>query len=208
VIFLNDRLQIFAGRAAEYKCHSAAVRSITTAIKAELKALEPSSPTSTRPPLSPVLSRNVPTSPQRNGRRGSLAGYEDELVASEQLLRNLGINLPSDASEQKTASVLEAAFSERTHRLQNHMDATEKAVESSIVESLKDAHGTLQLLRDCLMEDTLYGSVRMLDADSEELMGVLEEGVTEMQSIYEAVDLEKLHMKNPEKEKFVERWGR
>ena len=210
IIFLSERLQILASRTQEFKSQRAATVSIITVIKDELAAIEPVSPIITKTPLSPTLTRPSTDTPvRRNGPKRFSMGYDDEVDAAQQLLRSLGISLPPEMSDPKViATSLEATLGERSERLKNHMQSTEKTFESTTLSSLKDAHETLQLLDDCLMENTLYGKVRLLDADSEELMEVLNQSVQEVQTLYGEVNLELLHGKNPERERFVDRWRR
>jgi hypothetical protein len=134
---------------------------------------------------------------------------EEEIEPEEQLMRNLGISLSSDAiSEQTRMEMFERALSDRLGKLEGHTASLQVTMESSISSHLADAQSTLQLLQDSLLAESLYHKVHLLDPDIESSIDIFEEDLKSLQEQMEGVNLQKLQTRNVNREQLVERWSR
>ena len=145
----------------------------------------------------------------RNTRRRSFGHLDEDIEPEQQLLRNLGISIPLEASTDIARSnVLERTLSHRLSKLEGHANSLQSTTESSISSHLLDAQVTLQLLRDSLLADTTYGKVRLLDPDIELSVAAFEKDVRDLQEGLEAVSLQKLQAMSVFRDELVQRWSR
>jgi len=146
---------------------------------------------------------------QRRGRRSSGLG-EDDVEPERQLLRNLGITLPSDThpSPSSRIEILERARADRSAKLGGHAESLQSTTESAISSHLLDANLTLQLLRDSLLVESKFKGVRLLGEEMEKVVEDLEREVDVVRESLETVDVQRLHGRNVHKEQLIERWAR
>jgi hypothetical protein len=184
--------------------------------KKELQLPEESAPSKPASPVRPNTQRRrkssaTPSSPvrARNTRRRSSGHLDEDVEPEQQLLRNLGISIPAEASADLAQSeVLERALSDRLSKLESHINSLRSTTESSISSHLLDAHVTLQLLQDSLLADALYHKVRFLDSEVESSIGTFEQDAQDLQQKMEAVNLQKLQARSVHRDEFVGRWSR
>ena len=185
-------------------------------VEKELQRPEEPVSSMTTSPVRPNTQRRrkssaTPSSPvrARNTRRRSSGHLDEDIEPEQQLFRNLGISLPTEASTDAARSeALEQALSDRLSKLDGHVHSLQSTTESSISSHLLDAHGTLQLLRDSLLADTLYHGVEFLDPEIGSSVDNFEREVQDLQKKVEAVNLQTLQAKNIHRDEFVERWLR
>lgn len=145
----------------------------------------------------------------RTTRRRSSTQLDEDIEPEQQLLRNLGISLPSEGtSDQERVEILERALSDRLGKLEGHLTNLHSTTESSISDHLQDARATLQLLQDSLLTESLYHKVQFLEPEIDSSIATFEEDLQELQKTLEAVNLRKLQVRNVHREKLVERWAR
>ena len=182
--------------------------------KKELQRPEESVSSKNSSPIRPNIQRrqkSSTTSPirVRDTQRRSSSHLEEDLEPEEQLLRNLGISIPSDANTDTTRSeVLERALSDRLSKLEGHANSLQSTTESSTSLHLSVAHLTLQLLRDSLLADTRYRKVQFLDSKLVSSVAEFERDILDVEGELEAVNLQKLQARNVHRDELVERWSR
>lgn len=142
-------------------------------------------------------------------RRRSSGVENDDVNPEQQIARNLGISLPTNSvSDQAHAEVLERALADRITKLGIHRANLQSTTESSISSHVLDSHLTLQLLQDCLLAETLYHNVQLVDPDIEASVSMFQQEIRELQSTLDGIDLGKLQSKNTHREQLIERWSR
>jgi DNA-binding HxlR family transcriptional regulator len=212
--FLVNRTKIFLEHVQEHQCHKMALQYVLDEAKKELLRPDVSTPGAKLKSAKPSTQKpksSGPGSPvkRRNTRRRSSGPLDDEIEPEQQLLRNLGISLPTDAvSNQSRIEALERALLDRSNKLEGHANNLQSSTESSISSHLLDAQVTLHLLRDSLLAQSPYHSVKLLDPEVESSITELENDVQQVQQKLEKVDLQKLQAKNVHREQLVERWSR
>jgi hypothetical protein len=186
---------------------------IASAVKSELdadrppspKAKQPSSPTRLRKQSKPIS----PVRPRNTRRRSSATSFDDDVHPELQILRNLGISLPSEpANDRNIAAALQDVLTDRMMKLNGHAKSLQEVSEASISSHLHDSQVTLQLLMESLLSETQYKSVSLLDTEVQDAMGTLERGVEEIKRHVGAVNLDPLRERNVRRDDLVERWAR
>ncbi|RDL38167.1 Uncharacterized protein BP5553_05600 [Venustampulla echinocandica] len=216
LVFLVGRIEAFLERVEEHQCHRMALQCVLDSAKKELSRVEILS--ADNKPVSPAKSNaqkrrtssttRSPGRPKPSRRRSS--GVEnDDIDPEQQIARNLGISLPAKSvSDQAHAEVLERALADRVTKLGIHAANLQSITESSISSHLLDSHITLQLLQDCLLAETLYHNVQLVDPDIEASVSMFQQEIQDLQKGLEGIDLEKLQSKNIHREQLIERWSR
>jgi hypothetical protein len=212
--FLTTRLETFTAHTQAYRSTHYATTLLLATARTELDAPPPPSPTKTKAAIgSPTRRRNsktqTPVRPRNTTRRrSSAASFDDDTPAEQQLLRNLGIDLSPDlTSERAVAGILADALVERVGKLAMHIKSVQEGSEATIATHIHDASLSLKLLRDSLLSETKFGSVRLMDKEVEEAIEHLEGEVGGMSEMVGRVDLERLRERNIKREELVERWG-
>lgn len=209
-----NRIEVFLERAEEHQSHQVAMQYVLGEAKKELSSPDPSQTTMTVNPVKPNTQRRRKSSGSKSpvqlrNRRRSSGQQDDDIEPEQQLLRHLGITLPSDVISDRThMEVFERALSDRLTKLEIHTASLQSTTESSITLHLTDAHTTMQMLRDSLLAESLYNKVQLLDPDIECSIAIFEDEINALQGKLEAVNLQKLHAKNVNREQFIERWSR
>ncbi|EMR90078.1 hypothetical protein BcDW1_1252 [Botrytis cinerea BcDW1] len=202
--FLVQRTEIYAEHIEEYQCHQMATKFAIDTGKKELQhqaASQPSKSITRQRQDSQVHAQS-----RSNRRRSSMF---EEMDAEQQLLRNLGITLPneSDTDDART-ELLEKSLQERTEKLKNHMANLELTTETTISSHVHNADITMKLLYNVLQADSVYGEVQLLDPDIVSSFNTFEEEIKNLQENLEAVNLQRLQLKNVHKEQLIKRWSR
>lgn len=210
---LRARLDDHCKRQGELQAHQMASRIIVQQVKTELLqdnwGKRVHSHDSTQPAHT-ALMLDKDQGVRSNRRRSSVTSNDEDIDASAQLFRLLGLTPPTKTSEEQTsnAASMEALLSERTMRLDNQTRALHATTEAHIFSHLDEARRTLQILRDSLLSETTYGRVRLLDADIEEAVGMFADEIRDLDAAIDGVDLRPLQVRNVDKERFIERWTR
>jgi len=183
--------------------------------KKELPVPEISSASKTVIPTKPNSQRRRKSSSSRspvrlrNTRRRSSGHADDDADPEQQLLRNLGLALPTAPIPiESHVETLERALSERVSRLEEHAKSLQSTTESSISSHLLDAHITLQLLKNSLLAQSPYNEVQLVESEVESRLSLFEQDIQALQKRLEAVDLQKLQSKNVHRDALIERWSR
>ncbi|KAH8671968.1 hypothetical protein BGZ60DRAFT_469402 [Tricladium varicosporioides] len=213
LIFLVSRLETLLAKAEESQCHKKALNFVLASAKAELSRVE-AAPKITASPSKPnIQKRRTSSNPSpgrlRNARRRSSGVFENEDVDPEQqLARNLGITLPSEAaSDHQRIETLERLLADRVLKLGIHTSSLQQTTELAISSYLQDANLTLQLLQDSLLAETLYGKVSLVDPDIESGVRMFEQEIQDLEQGLEEIDLGKLGERNVNKEQIIGRWS-
>lgn len=213
LIFLVTRLETFLVKAEESQCHKKALTFVLASAKAELSRVEAAPKITANPPKPNIQKRRTSSNPSpgrlRNARRRSSGVFENEDVDPEQqLARNLGITLPSEAaSDHQRIETLDRALADRVLKLGIHASSLQQTTESAISSHLQDANLTLQLLQDSLLAETLYGKVSLLDPDIESSVSMFEQEIEDLERGLEEIDLGRLGERNVNREQIVGRWS-
>jgi len=186
---------------------------MASVIKSELDANRPPSPKA-KQPNSPTRLRkqskpHSPVRPRNTRRRSSATSFDDDVNPELQILRSLGITLPTESNnERNLAAALHDVLIDRQMKLNGHAKSLQEVSETSIGSHLHDSQVTLQLLMESLLSETQYKSVSLLDKEVQEAMAKLEEGVEEVKRETEAVNFDPLRESNVRRDELVERWAR
>ncbi|KAG4028056.1 hypothetical protein MFRU_024g00270 [Monilinia fructicola] len=202
--FLVHRAEIYAEHMEEYQCHQMASKFAIDMGKKELQnqAAPQASISATR------QRQNSQTQVQyRNNRRRS--SMFEEMDAEQQLLRSMGISLPNenDTDDART-EFLESILRERDEKLRGHTANLESTTETTISSHVHNADVTMKLLYNALQADSVYGEVQLLDPDIVSSFSTFEEEIKNLQENLEAVNLQRLQLKNVHKEQLIKRWSR
>lgn len=202
--FLVKRTEIYAEHLEEYQCHQMATKFAIDTGKKELQhqaAPQPSkSATHQR--------QNSQTQVQRRNSRRRSSMFE-EMDAESQLLRNLGITLPNEnETDDARTEFFETLLRERMEKLKSHMANLESSTETTISTHVHNADVTMKLLYNALQADSIYGEVQLLDPDIVSSFNTFEEEIKNLQENLEAVNLQRLQLKNVHKEQLIKRWSR
>ncbi|ESZ97172.1 hypothetical protein SBOR_2428 [Sclerotinia borealis F-4128] len=202
--FLVKRTEYYAEHMEEYQCHQMATKFAIDTGKKELQhqaAPQPSRSVSHQRQIS-----QTHMSP-RNGRRRS--SMFEEVDAEQQLLRNLGISLPTENDDADARTeFLENVLGERIEKLKSHTANLESTTETTISSHVHNADVTMQLLYNALQADSIYGEVQLLDPDIVSSFNTFEGEIKNLQENLEAVNLQRLQLKNVHKEQLIKRWSR
>ncbi|KAH6668824.1 hypothetical protein B0J14DRAFT_151280 [Halenospora varia] len=213
LVFLVTRLETFLAKAEESQCHKKVLTFVLASAKAELSRVEAAPKITANPPKPNIQKRRTSSNPSpgrlRNARRRSSGVFENEDVDPEQqLARNLGITLPSEAaSDHQRIETLDRALADRVLKLGIHASSLQQTTESAISSHLQDANLTLQLLQDSLLAETLYGKVSLLDPDIESSVSMFEQEIEDLERGLEEIDLGRLGERNVNREQIVGRWS-
>lgn len=193
---LTDRIKAYSLRAHEYQCHRMAVKTVLKIVKAELSYEEPS-----------TSKTNLLA-----GSAQKISSMDDETyeeTKQEHLLaQNLGITLPKSGSEEINVLNMEKILFENVARIESQEEILQKTMESSISSHLSDAHVTLALLRDELLDKSPYHEVNLIDPEMLKTIDLLETEVLQSQKKLDAIDLYDLQAINSQRDHFLERWSR
>jgi hypothetical protein len=186
---------------------------MANAVKSELDTEPPTSPKA-RQPNSPTRLRKQskaisPVRPRNTRRRSSGTSFDDDANPELQILRNLGVSMPSEpTNERNIAATLQDVLTDRAMKLNGHAKSLQEVSEASIGSHLHDSQVTLQLLMESLLSETQYKSVSLVDEEIQEAIGKLEKGVEEIKREAEAVNLDSFREKNVRRDDLAERWAR
>ena len=210
-----NRIQAILERTEEYQCYKMALQTVIDAAKGELLSADVSSTDKAASPTKPNTQRRRKSSSSqspvrvRNTRRRSSGHMDEDIEPEQQLVRSLGISLPAGSmSDQSRLEILERALSDRMTKLEGHATSLQSTTESSISSHLLDAHTTLQLLEDCLLEDSLNHEVPLIDPGIYAYVTSFEKDIQVLQRDADGVSLQKLQSKNVHREELVGRWAR
>ncbi|CAD6441692.1 84a778a2-d259-47ce-a43e-97bea591a718 [Sclerotinia trifoliorum] len=202
--FLIKRTEIYAAHMEEYQCHQMATKFAIDTGKKELQYQEAPQPSKS------VTRQRQNSQAQvqfRNNRRRS--SMFEEMDAESQLLRNLGITLPNDSdADDAQTEFLDSCLRERIEKLKSHAANLESTTETTISSHVHNADYTMKLLYNALQADSVYGEVQLLDPDIVSSFNTFEEEIKNLQENLEAVNLQRLQLKNVHKEQLIKRWSR
>lgn len=202
--FLVKRTEIYAEHMEEYQCHQMANKFATDIGKKELRhqaAPQPSKLTTRQRQKSQT---QVPS--RSNRRRSSMF---EEMDAEQQLLRSLGISIPTENdNDDARIESLESILREKSERLKSHTANLESLTETTISSHVHNADVTMKLLYNTLQADSVYGEVQLLDPDIVSSFNTFEEEIKNLQENLDAVNLQRLQLKNVHKEQLIKRWSR
>ncbi len=169
------------------------------------KARQPRSPTRLRKQSKPIS----PVHPRHTRRRSSATSVDDDANPALQTLRNLGISLPTEQTNERNFTItLQDVLTDRTMKLNSHAKSLQEVSEASIGSHLHDSQLTLQFLMESLLAETQYKSVSLLEKEIQEAMSKLEKGLEQIKTEAGAVNLDPLRERNVRRDDLVERWAR
>ncbi|PQE10819.1 vacuolar H+ Ca2+ exchanger protein [Rutstroemia sp. NJR-2017a BBW] len=201
--FLVKRTKVYAEHLEQYQSHQMAVKFAIECAKKELQLQASAQPSK---PASHGRKQSITQSISRKTRRRS--SMFEEMDAEQQILRNLGIALPTESDPDESYGYLEGVLRERAAKVNSHAANLESATEATISSHIRNADVTLQLLHNALQADSVYGEVQLLDPDIISSFNTFEDEIQSLRDSLDAMDLQKLQAKNPHKEQLIERWSR
>ncbi len=103
---------------------------------------------------------------------------------------------------------ISAAIMERAEIARNQTANLESSTLKVLATYLEGASGTLQLLRDAMYEDSLYGGFSLADQQLEKGVITLNTDVDEIGKIMTDLDVGILHQRDSKREHFIEQWSK
>ena len=212
--YINDRLTIVTERIEEYRSHGIALEQLSQAYEDHLErtALLQASPAKTKSPARRRVSSSSNRSPLRRrsfGRRLSGNFSDADLEPEQQLYRMLGIMPPvGTESREELETACSAIIAERRAKLNNHLESLETSTDSTLSAYLDEADMVLELLRETLLADTKYGTVRLISKETEDSVEALNQEVNDISKAMSAINLDQLRERDLKRDQFVERWTR
>lgn len=159
--------------------------------------------------------REYPSSPSKQQRslaraneNGSLVSIEESSQSLQQLLRLLGISSTDQDGTVGIDKRISAANEERAENVRNQTASLESNTLEVLTTSLQEANGTLQLLRDAMYEDSLYGGFRLADLQLGKSVNALDTELDEIGTAVKNLDLGVLHQQDNKRELFLEQWSK
>jgi hypothetical protein len=223
-----DRIDRFLGHISEFKAHENASLTLVGMARTELAksiALPPKKDSGQGgPPPSPTRRRrkssghNSPARQRSNTggsaggpRRRSSGGLVDE-SPQEAILRILALNLPRDTGEavensREEVEYLSKVMTDRSGKARDVARNAQQAFESSAKAQLADARLALQTLRDSILGETQFGTVRLVDSEIEGSIAVLSQEIEKAKTQVEAADISKTRTKSGRREELLKTWG-
>lgn len=200
---ITERLLKFSEHADEYQSYRLASQQFIYAVQGELSLSRPSSPTK------PLPSANQSTKRASTSLRRSSGVLVEDSEPELQILRDLGLALPdTSAGPDATRKYLADALADRQKKLAGHALNLQDAEQKIITTSLQDAYLAVRQLRESLLSETKFGTIRFVDEEIEEALKLMETEVNDVAAGIESVNVESLRERNVLKETLVERWSR
>ena len=210
--YLNANSEALLSRIETLHSHRAATETIATAARKELaKPVKRRSEDKARSPTrrrksgaSPVRTRSNSNAVIRR-RRSSGAADEPPL---ESLLRALSVTLPPELEGRERIAALEGIVADRDRKLADVSESAQRGVEEAVRVHLHDAKRAVGLLLGCVLGDSTYGEVRLVDEEVEGSVGVMEGEVEGVRKKVGEVENERGASGRSEKRgELLERWG-
>lgn len=186
--------------------HRAATETIASAAREEL-ARPVARPPRERPAThqrNESIDSPVRTRPTSVIRRRRSSGPSDE-APLDALFRALGVTLPEGLRGRERIAELERVLEGREGKVRDVEGGAQGGFEEGVRGYLGDAKGAVGVLRGCVLGDSPWGRVRLVDEEVEASVGVMEgevEGVRERVGAVEGVVV-----KGEKREELLEMWG-
>lgn len=208
--YLNANMEALLSRIETLHSHRAATDTIMGAARRELA--RPVKQRSEDEVRSSARRRKSAASPVRARsdsfiRRRRSSGAADE-PAVEALLRALSVALPPEVEGRERIAALEAVLRDKEGKLADVEESAQRGFEEAVRVHLHDARRAVGLLWGCVLGDSKYGQVRLVDEDVEASVGVMEgevEAVT--RRVTELEGQRGVAGKSEKRAELLERWG-
>ncbi|KAI9653173.1 MAG: hypothetical protein M1829_001333 [Trizodia sp. TS-e1964] len=206
---LINKLQLVATRVNNHKNHRDALETLCTIASKELHMESPQNatpPPKSRNAVRRRTSASSNKSPGRNlkaRRRSSLISFDDESEPHQQLLRVLGLSIPSDSDPGEMEEVLSLVLAERTAKLQSHITGIDRSMEAQIDTQLRAADGALQILLGSLFADSHSGTINLVDEEIRREVDRLAAATKSLEKDMAGLEMEALSRNNPERDRLA-----
>ncbi|KAG5927799.1 hypothetical protein E4U42_001768 [Claviceps africana] len=207
--YLQERMTRLHSHVEKSKSYQAVAEAMTATAKAELAVdvVAPSGTISKQPlPVSPVRPRVNAT--DKNARQPSSVTLQEEESALDTLLNGLAIALPSEEEESPRArlNILAKAVAQRSRKCDEVAQAAQESLEIVTRAHTTDAKLAIQLLKDSLLAESPFGEVKLVDADIEESILILQKEVEKVRDQLQSIEGQGVMAGSVKKEEFVRRW--
>ncbi|KAK3933922.1 hypothetical protein QBC46DRAFT_325865 [Diplogelasinospora grovesii] len=221
--YLLEHMERLSTRIQDFRAYQAAVNAFVATAKSELAVRVEQPKTERRPTvgaspagrratgpssaISPVRPR---TMSQPSRRSFGAPGDEPPL---EEILRNLGINLPPDDASatgtQLKAKLLGSTLADRRVKAREVAHNVQESFEAAAIRQINDAKLALQMVRDSILAESPFGQVRLVDPEIEGSIAVFSRELDNVRAQLQGVetDLAKSRGKNSKKDELLRRWG-
>ncbi|PKS10128.1 hypothetical protein jhhlp_001878 [Lomentospora prolificans] len=220
--YLLEHTNALLDRVETYRSHQAATAMVVSTARAELSTPVPKPrkrPDETRSPTrrrkSSTTSHGSPARTRSNTggsllrRRRSSNTLTDEKPI-DTLLRILGVSLPEGdgpLAVREQVAALSGILAERTAKADEVGRSAQLGFEETTAMHLADAKRAVTLLRDCVLADSPFGRVRLVDEEIEASIVVLEQEIERLKGQVDEVDPKNVKVKSEKREELLRRWG-
>ncbi|KAG5931059.1 hypothetical protein E4U53_001964 [Claviceps sorghi] len=207
--YLQERMARLHTHVETRKSYQAVAEAMTATARAELAVdvVEPTRTISNRPlPVSPVRTRI--NAADKHARRPSSVSLQEEESALDTLLNGLAIILPSEEEESPRTRLdtLAKAVAQRCRKCDQVAHAAQESLEMVTRAHTTDAKLAIQLLKDSLLAESPFGEVKLVDADIEDSILVLQQEVEKARDKLQSLEGQSVMAGSVKKEEFVRRW--
>lgn len=203
--YLLDRVNCVQSRISAHQSHQAALKTVIATTETELANNttdndSSSSPTAVQKPRKP--------SHQDKSRRRSSAFHE--VPPLQTMMKSL--SLPSEVFDEPDPAVKTAMLNQALQsRLQKNRHLSydvQQNLENITATQLHDARQAIQRLRDCLVAESSFGGINLVDPEIQESIQVLGQEVDKAKQRLGQMDLRVQVGHSEAKEDLLERWTR
>lgn len=137
-------------------------------------------------------------------RRRRSSGPSDE-APLDALFRALGVTLPDELSGKERIAALEKVLDGREEKLRDVEGGAQAGFEEGVRGYLGDAKGAVEVLKGCVLGDSPWGKVRLVDEEVEGSVAVMEGEVEGVKGRVGAV--EGVVVRGEKREELLKMWG-
>ena len=119
----------------------------------------------------------------------------------------LSVSLPDHAGAREQVAALSNVLAERSAKTDDVAASAQQGFEEGAAMHLADAKRAVTLLRDCVLADSPFGKVRLVDEEIEASIGVLEEEIEKLRRQVDGVDPKNVKVRSEKREELLRRWG-
>lgn len=210
--YLNANTEAILSRIETLHSHRAATETIAGAARKELAQPVPKPRRSEGKAQSPTRRRKSKGSSPVRTRSGSgsvirrrrSSGPADE-PPLDSLMRALSVTLPPEMEGTERIAALEGLLADRERKLGDVAESAQSGFEEGVRVHLHDAKRAVALLWGCVLGDSPYGEVRLVDEEVEASVGVME---GEVEGVRARVGAVEPTVRSEKRAELLERWGR
>ena len=209
--YLNANTEALLSRIETLHSHRAATETIVAAARRELAKPVAKRRSEEKPVRRRSRGMSLSSSPARTRsgseslviRRRRSSGAADE-PALETLLRALNVSLPAEMGGRERIAALEGVLRDREGKLADVAGSAQGGFEEAVALHLGDARRAVAALWGCVLGDSPFGEVRLVDEEVEGSVAVME---GEVEGVRAAVARSEPVGRSEKRAELLERWG-